>query len=257
MALRKGKCKLCLKEKDLCKESHIIPRFLYKFLAGENNAVVYLDAQRAQTRYNYEYEGDILCIECDTGILGKLDDYAAKLLENRFRNKTAFRIEVLDGKQYQVVENDPNYDYARFKLFLLSILWRGGISSRPFFEQVQLAAEVEEDLRRMILNSAPGEPEEYACFVALPPLVNDPQYGLGFDASLMPTMTPYCAEKSGLEMCRFVIQGVHYIFILHRAAPAKVVPGVTRNKLMLGFTPLEEQMKLLQLIVDTMRKHKR
>ncbi|MDE1924920.1 MAG: hypothetical protein KGH79_01940 [Patescibacteria group bacterium] len=66
MALSKGKCKLCLQEKELCRESHIIPRFLYKFLTGKNNSMVYLDTQRAQTKYNSEYESGILCVNCRT-----------------------------------------------------------------------------------------------------------------------------------------------------------------------------------------------
>ena len=50
--MKKGQCKLCLKHKELCKESHILPRFLYKFLMGENNSVVFLNNKKAVVRFN-------------------------------------------------------------------------------------------------------------------------------------------------------------------------------------------------------------
>ena len=255
--MQKGVCKLCLEYKDLCKESHIIPKFLYKLLAGKNNLLVYLDTKRAHFKHNSEYEGGILCEKCDSGIIGKLDDYAAKFLHGEFPNQVPHRYEYIEGQECIVRENDPSYDYARFKLFLLSLLWRGSISSRPFFQQLKLRPEVEEELRVMIKDNTPGEPDEYACFVCLPPLLPTPDGGRGFYLTYMPTMSPISSEIDGLEMTRFVIEGTHYFFITSKPAGMNVAPSLERDKLTIGFSSVEEQAKLQQQIIQTMQKHQR
>jgi hypothetical protein len=51
-------------------------------------------------------------------------------------------------------------DYAKFKLFHLSVLFRAGISKLPTFEYVTLGAH-EERLKDMILSKNPGLPNRY------------------------------------------------------------------------------------------------
>ncbi len=253
--MKKGICKLCLQEKELCRKSHIIPRFHYKFLYGPNNKLVYLNSQKAEVRYNSEYEGGILCKECEGGILGRLDDYAAKLIHYDFPTKSVFRFEQIDGKECSVLENCPNYDYARFKLFLLSLLWRASITSRPFFKTIKLNLQTEDDLRKMIINSKPGEPEEYPCFLNLPPLTPGPDGVLGFNTLHMPTMSPKCVKKDGLEICEFVIEGIHYYFLISRPQTWNVVPSVQKDKLTIGFASVETQEELLQEAIQMIRKN--
>jgi hypothetical protein len=40
-------------------------------------------------------------------------------------------------------EGDPYYDYSKYKLFLLSLLWRASISSRSLFNQIKLPVSIE------------------------------------------------------------------------------------------------------------------
>ena len=251
--MKTGICKLCLQEKALCRESHIIPSFHYKFLYGHNNELIYLNSQKAEVRYNSEYESDILCKECEEGVIGRLDDYAAKLIHNKFPIKSIFRLEQINGKECSVLENCPNYDYACFKLFLLSLLWRASITSRPFFKAIQLNSQVEEDLRKMVLNNRPGEPEEFPCFINLPPLVPDQDGRRGFHPLHMPTMSPRCVKKDQLEICEFVIEGMHYYFLVSRPEKWNVIPGVEKNKLITGFASLQDQEQLLQEAVQMMQ----
>jgi hypothetical protein len=51
-----------------------------------------------------------------------------------------------------------NLNYAKFKLFQLSILWRAGVSSS--FRQVQLGPH-RERLRAMLLAGEPGSSQDY------------------------------------------------------------------------------------------------
>lgn len=255
--MQKGTCKLCLQERELCKESHIIPSFLYKFLYGPNHLLVYLHQNGPQFKYNGEYESNILCKECDEGILGKLDDYAAKFIHNGFRTKINPRLEIIDSRQCCVIEKDPNYDYSRFKLFLLSLLWRGSISSRPFFQNLKLDLEVEEKLRLMIKHSQPGEPDEYACFMYLPPLTPTPDGGMDFKTFYMPTTSLQQAKRDGWEFCEFTIIGMKYYFLISRPTGTKVLPGVEKDKLTIGFSSIEEQEKLIEQIIQIMQNHPR
>jgi hypothetical protein len=255
--MKRGQCKLCLQTKDLCKESHIIPRFLYKLLAGENSLLVFLDKIASRFRYNGEYEGNILCENCDNQIIGKLDDYAAKFIHNEFPQKLNSRIEVIDGHEHLVIENDPNYDYKRYKLFLLSLLWRSSISSRPFFQQLKLSPPVEEDLRQMILSGDPGEPERYASFVFLPPLVPAPGGGRGFNTLYMPTMSPIMAKNSGWDICKFIIEGMTFFFLIAAPSGTKIEPSTRKDKLLLRISTPEEQGEIHELTLEMMRNHKR
>jgi hypothetical protein len=229
--------------------------FLYKFLTEENNKVVFIDAKKSQIKFNGEYEGDILCQNCDNVIIGRLDDYFAKFIHGEFPQVIVPRFEKLDNRDVVVREDDPYYDYSKYKLFLLSLLWRSSISSRPLFGQIKLPAEIEEDLRLRILSNNPGEPEEYPCFLHLPPVLTDEFGRTGFHTAYMPTMSPIYMEKGELKMCEFIIEGVHYYFIVARPANMKVEPAVDRNKLTLAFATKEDQEKVIQQIIEFMKGH--
>ncbi len=53
------------------------------------------------------------------------------------------------------------YDYATFKLFHLSVLFRASVSSLSTFQEVNLGALHEERIRQMLLNEDPGKDWEY------------------------------------------------------------------------------------------------
>lgn len=255
--MKNGVCKLCLEEKGLCKESHIIPRFLYKLLSGENSLLVFLDKIVARFRYNGEYEGNILCEDCDNRVIGQLDDYAAKFIHGEFPKKLNSRLEIIDGAEHLVIENDPNYDYKKYKLFLLSLLWRASICSRPFFKQLKLSQEVENELREMILLGDPGEPERYASFVFLPPLVPAPGGGRGFNTLYMPTMSPIMTKNDSWELCKFIIEGMTFFFLISAPPGTKVEPSTRKDKLLLKISTPEEQSEVHKLTFEMMKNHKR
>jgi hypothetical protein len=226
-------------------------------LYGENNELVFFNQERKYTRFNGEYDQNILCEDCDTNIIGKLDDYAAKFTHDEFPQKTQSRIELRDGIEHLVIEDDANYDYAKYKLFLLSLLWRSSISSRPFFNKVKLAASVEEDLRTRILGDQPGAPSEYPIFLFLPPLLPKPGGGRGFSTFYMATMSPVTAKNDDWEIYKFIIEGVSMFFVVSRPANANVEPSVEKDKLMFKITSVEEQSEHITMALQLISKHKR
>jgi hypothetical protein len=254
--MKTGICKLCLQKRNLCNKSHIFPDFHFKFLYGSDHALVFLNYKKSEIRYNSEYESNILCEKCDGKIIGKLDDYAAKLIHDKFRTKTIFRLEQINGKKNLILENSPNYDYSIFKLFLISLLWRASISSRPFFQAIKLQPNIEEELRSMILRNEPGDPQKYPCFINLPPLVSTPNGGLGFSTFYMPTMSPMHVKEGEFEAHEFVIEGIHYIFIISTSKTWNIIPSVERSKLTIGFASIQDQREILEEVMQMIKKNR-
>jgi hypothetical protein len=95
------------------------------------------------------YDKEILCARCDN-FMGRWDGYAAELL---CRPLESFgRLEHLETQQFFYLEG---FDYAKLKLFFVSLIWRAHLTTQPFFEQVNLGpwAGV---ARKMIQDEDPG-----------------------------------------------------------------------------------------------------
>lgn len=141
---------------------------MYKGLFDFNNGFYHIDIKdfsQSKKVYTGEFESNIFCYECDNVRLGKLETYAHRILYIEKPNKSR-NIKVQDQiNQHGVVSTYvKGIDYKKFKLFLLSILWRSSISSRDFYEQVNLGPH-EEIIRKMLLSEDPGSHKEYPCFI--------------------------------------------------------------------------------------------
>ncbi len=160
-----GICKLCGEEKKLCKRSHIIPKFMVKNLfdghkihkiQSENGKI----EQRGVCQAG-EFESNILCQNCDNKILGTLERYASLIFYDGY-SKIIEQRKDIDGMKYTYV---AELNYVQFKLFLLSILWRSSISSRPIFQEVNLGVAHETKIRQMLLENNPGDQMDYPCLI--------------------------------------------------------------------------------------------
>lgn len=191
-------CRLCLKEAKLVK-SHIISEFLYTPMYDEKTNRYFVISSDAKvpdrTRQIGIYER-LLCAECDGKLLGRLEDYAAKVLRGGTR------------VEYAQVGNElrlHGVDYAKLKLFYLSLLWRMSISTQPFFKEVALGPH-EESIRKMILEGRPGEVDEYGVLCAAPL----------FDAQHLGDwiMPPDKVRAYGRTVYRCLIGGLLYSFFV-------------------------------------------
>jgi hypothetical protein len=114
------------------------------------------------------FDEQILCSKCDNNTIGKLEQYGLKVIHKGFVTKK-FSQEIRNhynplGYDYSVIQN---VDYKKFKLFLLSILWRSSISSRPFFKDVFLGP-YEEVLRKMLFEENPGSNKDFPVLIYMP-----------------------------------------------------------------------------------------
>lgn len=162
-------CQLCLEDKTLIKNSHIIPNFLYKGLFDDKHKIVNVnlhdfdDATFHQTGFK---DKDILCAECDNVVIGKHERYASNTIYGNYDKQD---IEIYQGDAVALpYVRFKNLDYALIKLFFLSILWKSHISKNPFFNQVDLGPKYSEQLRQMILNNNAGPEDRFEVILIRP-----------------------------------------------------------------------------------------
>ena len=158
-------CKLCLQDKPLLKKSHIAPDFFYKEFKDEDNSFlkVKLDTVTSKKTYTGLFEPDILCQNCDNIVLSQLEGYAYNVLYTGKIKNLKMRNEITsDGVEWVLCEG---VDYKKFKLFLLSLVWRFSISSNDFYRFVDLG-EHEETIRKMIFEGDAGDVLQFPCSVS-------------------------------------------------------------------------------------------
>lgn len=153
------KCNLCLEEKPLIKKSHIIPDFLYDGIYDEKHFLHIWDVVKMEPAGKAPtgiYDRHILCEKCDNELIGKLETYARKVFFGGEKNEKLKPLFEAKAPDRLTIEN---IDYSKFKLFLLSILWRAHISSNTFFKNIELGPYAEQ-IREMLANNDPGEEDQ-------------------------------------------------------------------------------------------------
>jgi len=146
-----------------------LSEFIYRPLYDESSRTLGVQRSGSGTKIRSVQKGlreKLLCAGCE----GKLNLYetpSAKtwrhLLELPDHPTEANGKLLLSetGNQGLVLSN---IDYSVFKLFLLSLLWRAGVSRREEFKEVELGPHAER-LRSMIFKKDPGLCHEYPCIV--------------------------------------------------------------------------------------------
>lgn len=157
-----GECQLCKLQKELLSKSHIIPEFNYNILYDDKNFIkkIFLTAIEG-IKYvgnvaKGEYERSILCVECDSIRIKASEDYVSRLIYaknplevDQQPNCTNYVNQ--EGQEFSIC---TNVDYDRVKRYILSILWRASISSRPFFDGIEMEDPMMEEMRQVILNAS-------------------------------------------------------------------------------------------------------
>lgn len=190
------KCKLCNLEKDLM-NSHIIPEFVFKPLYDSKHRFhrIVSDPAENSTYLQKGVRESLLCSECE-GLLSKHEKYVSEV----FGGKREILLTNVDG--LVVAEG---IDYAKFKLFALSVLWRAGVSSDPFFREVSLGSH-EERLRTILLANKPGNCSDYPFLLTL--MLHEEQLLSGL------IMEPERKKLAGHNAYRFVFSGLVWVFVV-------------------------------------------
>ena len=202
MTRKNIECRICLKQGNSC-NSHIVPEFFYEQmnLYDEKHRFNVLSTEPDKHR-STEQKGireRLLCKKCE-GTFSAWEDHARRVLYG--------------GECIEITTNDPKgiectVDYAKFKLFQLSILWRVGISSRAGFSSVELGSH-EGVLRKMLLDETPGNTEAYGCVILYSTKHTD-----------ITSNTIHCMGMSnvdGVDCIRLLLGGFFWLFFLSEIA---------------------------------------
>lgn len=207
-----GTCNLCLEEKELIKKSHIIPEFFYR------QSGMYDDKHRMNSltkddilqniKFKKEqsgiYDSYILCADCDNGIISSYEKYASNTIYG-----TNIPIEhcpdcINYGDTNPIISICRNVDYAKYKLFLLSILFRASITKDDFFDEVKLSMENQEKLRKMVYEGNPGKFNDFPFLVST--------FASSENISTDIFINPAKAEQNGETTYTFVFAGMSFQF---------------------------------------------
>jgi hypothetical protein len=109
-------------------DAHIIPRGFARDMMGDNKHNLLISKANVRPTQHGVYDNQLLCATCD-GALGDLDN-AALAVCRRFDD------------EHQIIAGDcfvlENVDGDMFAKFVLSVLWRASISTRPEFASTSL-----------------------------------------------------------------------------------------------------------------------
>lgn len=137
---------------------------MYKGLFDEKHFIAPVDLiefKRKKLQPNGFYDSDILCDDCDRKLLGSLESYSSIVIwGGKARQDQYPAFEKKANQLNQKFLHLTNVNYTKFKLFLLSIIWRASISKQMIFDSVSLG-EHEDKIRKMILENDPGRSYEY------------------------------------------------------------------------------------------------
>jgi hypothetical protein len=179
-----------------------MPEFLYRPLYDEMHRFSILTKGADNIRHAQRGLSErLLCHACERSLC-RYEKYAAEIMSGRRGH--CFRQQ--DNKI--IIEG---IDYAPFKLFLMSVLWRASVSTLEFFKLVSLGPR-EELLRQMLLVEDAGKPEEFGCIVIF-------AHNRGQDISDT-LFNPEPMRWAGRRMYKLFFAGATWLYHCDRQPPA-------------------------------------
>lgn len=207
-----GLCKLCGRWREL-RRSHVLPDMAYADVmdyASHPRMVIVRAIEKGRISDKSQQSGfweRLLCEDCEARF-SKYETYASTHL---------FNAKIPPPNPAQPLITLKVDDYRKLKLFLMSLLWRTGITRGEFFRCIDLGPH-EPRLREMLNAEDPGEPAEYGCLVT--PLLPEPGVPME-DVTAMPGMT----RVDGHIGCLLVFRSFAFQYFISRH---NIRPGVKR-----------------------------
>lgn len=123
----KNICKLCDNEKKLC-SSHIIPKSFTARMKKGCSQVVEMDVNLKKTiKSNGDFKEYLLCEECEYFLKVNYEDYGTIFLSSKKY--------IVETSNYIILNN---FNYEKYNIFLLSILWRASVSSHNDYKNISI-----------------------------------------------------------------------------------------------------------------------
>lgn len=225
-------CPFCLRQARL-QRSHIVPEFFYEY----DELHRHLEVAGGGKRPVFKQKGTrkhILCRDCEQ----YFNDHFDRPMKRQWIDRRPIP-EVLSPVAITI----EGLDYASFKLFHLSVLWRASVARH---QRVNLGRH-EESVRKMLQSRDPGPPERYPLVaVALRLPDNTPARGVVF--------LPARSRIGAHTVYSSVFGGCHWIHVIaSHALPREIQPhALTRTGAM---TALVEELRSVKEIEVLMRRY--
>jgi len=218
-------CKLCQKSNSDLRRSHIIYEFNYTACYDQNRRFIRISncGPKHQKSEQKGYREYLLYQQCETTI-SVWEKHATEVLA--------------DDGLHLISRDDFGYvlgglDYAQFKLYGMSILWRMGVSSLPMFNEVRLGRH-EELLREALMRKDPLNSWQYP-FLLTAFTINGK---FSFDIVVPPSL----AKTDGYHVYRCVLGGIIYSFIVGGHKPDRSIQEMAvspNGTIVVAITPIE------------------
>ena len=208
-------CRLCQAEVALI-NSHIIPEFFYRPGYDDKGRMIAIRGENIKPTFIQKgIRERLLCARCEKYLNDNYEFYFSKFwYSQQFLPKEAL------GDLYCI----DGVDYSRFKLFMLSILWRAGVAKHEDFSKVNLGPH-EDKIRNMLLKREPLTGDKYQIFgvLLLLPGTNKICGGL--------IMPPIRSRFEGRHVFIFVFGGCvwHFIVSSHPIGPPMSDVALSEN----------------------------
>ncbi len=183
--------------------SHILPEFVYSPIYDDKHKgylldPMELDAERTR-KFQQGLREKMLCFACEQFLN---DAYEKPFKELWFDRRILGPLETSDHKLLQCG------DYAKFKLFHLSVLLRAELATRPEFREVALGGRHRARLLEMVLNQDAGASHEYPIVC---PAISQPDDGRIWWALVS---SPNPGRLFGMRFYQFTFGGCGWLYFV-------------------------------------------
>ena len=150
-----GTCKLCGQTANLV-ESHVIPKALHQDTLSEDGLRIYSASLPYGKNSPSGIYGRFVC-QCCENSFGPYDDYGVTFVRKYENGKTGEPLG--DSFEHGFI---ADVDYARLKLWILSMLWRADACDHEFFDKINLGDKWRNTLTESVRCQAPGSEDDFA-----------------------------------------------------------------------------------------------
>lgn len=224
-------------------QSHVIPEFMYRAMYDSKHRFFGFSRKRFDPVLTFQkgLRENLLCRDCEQQF-GRYENYAAQ-----FFYGNAGKPVKSEGKHMIW----RNAQYARLKLFFLSLLWRFGVTSIEQLSGADLGPH-QEKLKKMLLAEDPGDYLVYPCAITAV------TWKGSHIADLM--IGPGKGRLEGQQIWQFVVAGfVFAFFVSSHAAPSSISTTFLRpnGTLIIGVREITEIPSLHQIARQVADAHLR
>ncbi len=243
----KGICALCNNSRTL-EKSHIIPNASFKKIKQSLNgkSIILNDDKYTWIQYSQESWWEyLLCGKCED----KISTYEKYFFESIRGRNGIKKNEHSRGITYTGI------DYHKFRLFLVSLLWRAAVAKNSFFSKVILVDKWLEELRNSLNNEKPPGKSKFGC--RLYKLYDSTINGFDIKSLEQLVIAPISRIEKRVDCFMFIIEGI----VIEYYCPAILYsdfkkPGVFQNNnvYFIPFQEICEIPEIMNLMVVNCRK---